>query len=277
MNAEVPRSITSGSPSIGKPNAIGLVPSDRLGAAQRRDHRRRRHRVDADQAGARRHLDVVGAAAAHPDVVDADEREAVRAARARSRRASRGTCPSMPFLLPPSKSTDTLGLPSTRIGLRGALKRGMVGDVEQLRQAGVLVAAQRRVDDVVGEDARVLGRRSRSRAWRARTARAPRRRSGGHGRWSLSACWPYLYHESCEMTRVGIIGGLGPESTIDYYRRILEAWEHEDPGTRAIDRHRQPRRAACAAARRHATGRRSSSTCWRRCAGWRAPARTSPR
>ena len=26
MNAAVPRSITSGSPSIGKPNAIGLVP-----------------------------------------------------------------------------------------------------------------------------------------------------------------------------------------------------------------------------------------------------------
>jgi aspartate racemase len=33
------------------------------------------------------------------------------------------------------------------------------------------------------------------------------------------------------MTTVGIIGGLGPESTIDYYRRILEAWEGEDPST----------------------------------------------
>jgi aspartate racemase len=30
---------------------------------------------------------------------------------------------------------------------------------------------------------------------------------------------------------VGIVGGLGPESTIDYYRRILEAWEREDPVT----------------------------------------------
>jgi aspartate racemase len=27
---------------------------------------------------------------------------------------------------------------------------------------------------------------------------------------------------------VGIVGGLGPESTIDYYRRILVAWERED-------------------------------------------------
>jgi len=33
------------------------------------------------------------------------------------------------------------------------------------------------------------------------------------------------------MSRVGLVGGLGPESTIDYYRRILEAWERERPGT----------------------------------------------
>jgi aspartate racemase len=30
-------------------------------------------------------------------------------------------------------------------------------------------------------------------------------------------------------TTLGIIGGLGPESTIDYYRRILEEWERIDP------------------------------------------------
>ena len=33
------------------------------------------------------------------------------------------------------------------------------------------------------------------------------------------------------MNMVGIIGGLGPESTIDYYRRILEAWERHDPSS----------------------------------------------
>ena len=33
------------------------------------------------------------------------------------------------------------------------------------------------------------------------------------------------------MAIVGIVGGLGPESTIDYYRRILEAWQREDPTT----------------------------------------------
>ncbi len=33
------------------------------------------------------------------------------------------------------------------------------------------------------------------------------------------------------MASVGIVGGLGPESTIDYYRRILEAWERRHPST----------------------------------------------
>lgn len=33
------------------------------------------------------------------------------------------------------------------------------------------------------------------------------------------------------MSSVGLLGGLGPESTIDYYRRILEAWQDVDPST----------------------------------------------
>jgi aspartate racemase len=33
------------------------------------------------------------------------------------------------------------------------------------------------------------------------------------------------------MTALGIVGGLGPESTIDYYRRILEAWKRDDPSS----------------------------------------------
>ncbi len=32
-------------------------------------------------------------------------------------------------------------------------------------------------------------------------------------------------------TRVGIVGGLGPESTIDYYRRLLDEWKRHDPST----------------------------------------------
>ncbi|MBI4499745.1 MAG: amino acid racemase [Gemmatimonadetes bacterium] len=33
------------------------------------------------------------------------------------------------------------------------------------------------------------------------------------------------------MKSLGIVGGLGPESTIDYYRRILEAWKKHDPSS----------------------------------------------
>jgi len=33
------------------------------------------------------------------------------------------------------------------------------------------------------------------------------------------------------MSTVGLVGGLGPESTIDYYRRLLEAWQREDPAS----------------------------------------------
>jgi aspartate racemase len=33
------------------------------------------------------------------------------------------------------------------------------------------------------------------------------------------------------VSSLGLVGGLGPESTIDYYRRILEAWARIDPST----------------------------------------------
>jgi aspartate racemase len=33
------------------------------------------------------------------------------------------------------------------------------------------------------------------------------------------------------MATVGLVGGLGPESTIDYYRRILDGWQRLQPGT----------------------------------------------
>ena len=29
----------------------------------------------------------------------------------------------------------------------------------------------------------------------------------------------------------GLIGGLGPDTTVDYYRRILAAWHTHDPAT----------------------------------------------
>ncbi len=37
--------------------------------------------------------------------------------------------------------------------------------------------------------------------------------------------------EETTLAAVGLVGGLGPESTIDYYRRILEAWQRHDPAS----------------------------------------------
>ena len=33
------------------------------------------------------------------------------------------------------------------------------------------------------------------------------------------------------MAIVGIVGGLGPESTIDYYRRLIARWQQDEPGS----------------------------------------------
>jgi aspartate racemase len=33
------------------------------------------------------------------------------------------------------------------------------------------------------------------------------------------------------MAIVGLVGGLGPESTVDYYRRLLDGWKRGDPGS----------------------------------------------
>jgi aspartate racemase len=33
------------------------------------------------------------------------------------------------------------------------------------------------------------------------------------------------------MTTAGLVGGLGPETTVDYYRRIVVAWQEHDPAT----------------------------------------------
>jgi aspartate racemase len=33
------------------------------------------------------------------------------------------------------------------------------------------------------------------------------------------------------MTTAGLVGGLGPETTVDYYRRIIAAWQQEDSAT----------------------------------------------
>ncbi|MEO8335096.1 MAG: hypothetical protein ABI664_08990 [bacterium] len=38
------------------------------------------------------------------------------------------------------------------------------------------------------------------------------------------------------MTTAGLVGGLGPESTIDYYRRVLAVWAAHDPSMSSLTR-----------------------------------------
>ena len=134
---------------------------DRIGAegcfraAQRRHHRRGGHGVDRDQAGARHHLDVVGAAAAHPDVVDAGEREAVGVG-ALDHGAGRVVHAQHAALVAAVEQHRHARFLDDAHRAAPILAR-VVGDVEQLRQARVLVAAQGRVDHVVGEDTSLLG------------------------------------------------------------------------------------------------------------------------
>jgi aspartate racemase len=40
-----------------------------------------------------------------------------------------------------------------------------------------------------------------------------------------------LKHDIMKLATLGIVGGLGPESTIDYYRRILQQWKDHDPSS----------------------------------------------
>ena len=156
MKAEVPRSITSGSPSVGKPNEIGFGAQRSLGAAERRDSLRRAHRVNSNETFARDHFHEISAAPAHPAIRKADDRKAVRVrtldggARHVIHR-EHGT-----VVLAVEQHRDARlahdGHRRTRL-----LETRAVGDVEQLRQSEVLVAAKRRVDYVIGDDAGVLG------------------------------------------------------------------------------------------------------------------------
>jgi len=46
------------------------------------------------------------------------------------------------------------------------------------------------------------------------------------------------------MMTIGIVGGIGPESTIDYYRRIIASYRHQrKDGSYPSNRHQQHRYA----------------------------------
>ena len=108
-----------------------------------------------DQAVPGNHLDIVGAATAHPGVGHRDERYAMRRALL-DRRLRRAIKRKHPDVVATVKGDRDSGLAQHR---HRPPRRGEVlalGQVENLCQTRVFITAQRRVDDVVGDDARLL-------------------------------------------------------------------------------------------------------------------------
>jgi len=52
-----------------------------------------------------------------------------------------------------------------------------------------------------------------------------------HGRMNGPPLGTHQISMTKQTTALGIVGGLGPESTIDYYRRILEEWKRDNPSS----------------------------------------------
>jgi len=112
--------------------------------------------VYPDQAGACHHLDVVGATAAHPDVADGHEGQTVGSGPL-DHGTRRVVHPQHAALVAAVVEHRDARFLDDAQRAAGKLEAGIVGDVEQLGQPGILVAAQGRVDRVVGEDAGLLG------------------------------------------------------------------------------------------------------------------------
>ena len=107
MNAAAPRSITKGSSAVGKPNAIGIGAGRGTDATGRRHVGAAAHAVDADQAGARDHLDVEGHCGRSPRALFTPT-----TAKPCSFALAIAVCvtryiATMPLLLPPSNNADT--------------------------------------------------------------------------------------------------------------------------------------------------------------------------
>jgi hypothetical protein len=102
------------------------------------------------------HLDEIGAAAAHPAVGDADEADAVRLGLGDRRFRGMVHRHHADIVAAVVERRD-LGLAQHPHRPARQRKAAMLGDVEELGEAGIFVAAQRRVDDMVGDDARFLG------------------------------------------------------------------------------------------------------------------------
>ena len=155
MNADVPMSMTRGSPVGRKTEGNRVGAKRRPRAAERRHRRRRRHRVDHHQAGAGDHFAVIGAAPGHPGVGEA-QRWRGRCFRARDRRLGGAIGRDHARIVAAIEQGRRRRLAHHGDGSPRQPELRVIDDIQQFRQAGILVAAQRRVHHMVRQDARIV-------------------------------------------------------------------------------------------------------------------------
>ena len=156
----------------------GLVPERRLASAGRQHVRSGARGVDRDQAGAHDLLHIIGVAAAVVAVVHADDCDAARL-RLRDgelRAAIRGDVADIVAAIDQRGHRRLVHHAYRRARLAGLL---VLGDRENARQAGEAVAAQRVVDQLIGDDGRFVGRIADAAQRRLAELRAPRLRRAG--------------------------------------------------------------------------------------------------
>ena len=149
-------SSTIGSRDDGIAIAIGLVPSTAFGAAGRRHHRSARRGVDGDETGLRNHLDIIGAAPAHPGIGHRHQRNAVRGGFP-DRRLRRIIQRQHADIVAAVEGDRDVGLAQHLHGPARLLEMRGIRNVEDLGEARIFISAQSGIDDVIGDDARLAG------------------------------------------------------------------------------------------------------------------------
>jgi hypothetical protein len=111
--------------------------------------------VDRDQAGLGDHLDVIGAATAHPRIAHRNQRDPVRRGLPDCRLGGVKQR-QHPDIVAAIEGERDLSLAQRLHGSPRLLEVSAVRNVEDLGEAGIFIAAQRRIDDVIADDARLI-------------------------------------------------------------------------------------------------------------------------
>jgi hypothetical protein len=112
--------------------------------------------MHADEIRLGDHLHVIGAAPAHPAIGDAHHRDPASLGFL-DRRAGRVIHDQHANIVAAIVEGRDLGLAQHLHRIARPLEAPVLGDVEDFRQPRILVAAQRRIDRVIGDDPRLLG------------------------------------------------------------------------------------------------------------------------